>query len=255
MSARAGNAHVAHNAVIAYIAAFIQQRQAEQRRGLAHGAGLYRQPFEHRRHHRSLRLAETFADFKAGEFFQFMVHLRAERFPGHRSVADKAEVVAGKVFLDKIAEDRGRRAERSRPQPLYSLKHPARGELFRIVHADGRAADPLAVYFAPGEFRPARIGLRQMHRPVLHAVPVFGGNNVPQRQAVVVEHHLGHAGSSGRKIDQHGIARCRIDPPESFICLRDDLPHVNVIGRDAFAHNGDMFQPGAVGPGRRDIPQ
>ena len=92
-----------------------------------------------------------------------------------------------------------------------------------IVRADGRAADPLAEYLAPGELGPARIGLRHVDVVVLHALPVFCRDDMAEREREVVPHHLGHARGAGGEVDQHrvGINRGRFSlrTRETFACI------------------------------------
>ena len=75
-----------------------------------------------------------------------------------------------------------------------------------IVYKLSAARYPLPIAFSPAAFGPARVGHRNMQSSVQHLVPVNRGKNMTKRIVVVVQHHLGHAGSTRGEEHKHRVS-------------------------------------------------
>ena len=78
-------------------------------------------------------------------------------------------------------------------------------ELLGVICTDSRAADPLAVDFAPCELRPTGVGLGHMYFVLLDALPISRGRYLTESGGEIVAHHLGHSARAGGEIEQSSI--------------------------------------------------
>ena len=151
------------------------------------------------------------AQLHAREFLETVEHLRVERLARHRAPFERGQVVGSHIFLNHIAIDRGRRAERSDAVFCQHGEQIVRVEAVEIVHKERRPAQPLAIELAPAALRPAAIRRGEVDGVFIQIVPEAPGDDVSQRIGEAVRHHLGHARGARGEVHQHDVV-VRVGP-------------------------------------------
>ena len=82
-------------------------------------------------------------------------------------------------------------------------------EAVEVVDENGRLVEPLAVELAPHALGPAGVADGEVEPLRVHAVPVLGGDEMPQGIFVAVGRGLGIAGGAGGKEHQHQVLPLR----------------------------------------------
>ena len=132
-------------------------------------------------------------------------YLAVERLACGREVLDGGKVVGCDVLLQHEAVHGGRRAEGREVVVLHDLQKLGGYELVHVVGEDGCTGDPLAVDLAPAELGPAAVGHAHVQAVLAHLLPVFGGEDVPERVLEAVLHGLGIARGATREVDEHDV--------------------------------------------------
>ncbi|KAF5033160.1 hypothetical protein DSECCO2_609650 [anaerobic digester metagenome] len=203
-------ADLALDAGRADLALLVEDGHVPARGRPADGAGLGCHAGEGRDLQARFGLAVAFVDGQTGDLLPGTKHAVVKELAGGGAVAQRREVVLGKVLADEEAVD-GRRSAKGRDLVLaHDLEQLRRDELAaKIPDEDHGPGHPLAVELAPHGLAPAGVGHGQVHVAGLQVVPVDAGRHVAQGVAVGVLHHLGHAGGAGGEKDEQGVLAAR----------------------------------------------
>ena len=132
-------------------------------------------------------------------------HLAVERLARGREVFDGGKVIGRDILLQHEAVHGGRRAEGREVVVLHDLQKLGGYELVHVVGEDRGTGNPLTVDFTPAKFCPTGVGYTHMEFVFLHLLPVFGGEDVPERVLEAVLHGLGIARGATREVDEHDV--------------------------------------------------
>ena len=173
--------------------------------GFSHRAGLRLHSGEVSGDNRAFRLPVSLEHLDSCLLVEFVVDLGVERLARSDAVFERREVELLEVRADEVAVDGRRGAERVYSVFLDFVHEEGWLELNHVVHEDGAAANPLAVYLSPDRLSPARLRHREMEPVVDDVLPPLRGRDVPERVEEVVLDHLRVSRRSRREIEEHRV--------------------------------------------------
>lgn len=139
------------------------------------------------------------------------------RFSRRRAVAQFGEVEAREVRERQHAVDRRRRAEArdlvmlEDRQKFVGVELPA-----NVVDEDAAADDPLSEIVPPQVLAPSRVGDGHMQVIGRKPMPEFGGDPMPERVGVGVQHHLRVFARAAGEDQQHRHIGLGMDLDRAF---------------------------------------
>ena len=187
------------------LAVGVYQHQVVAGDGLAHGADLLLVANEVADAQGGLRLAEALVDLEPRLGLKLAEDLRVQGLAGGGGVLDAAQVVPAQIVLDEHPVHSGRGAEGG---DVIFGEHGQNVRGIKPVEVVGEhrpLAQPLAVELAPQGLAPAGLADGEVEPVGVDAVPVFGGDVVPQGILVALGGDLGVAGGAGGEEHQHRV--------------------------------------------------
>ena len=205
-----GDADLAGLAGVALGAVLAEDLHDVHRHRLAHGARARRGVREVAHGERGLRLAEALVDGKAGMLAPEVEQIGVQRFAGRGAVLQAGQVEGVHVHLGHEAVHRRRAAERRHAVATDEGENLGRIVAVEVVGEHCGLHEPLAEELAPDRLAPAGVGDGEVQPLGVYVVPVLGRDEVRQRVAGIVEHHLGIARSARGEVHEHGIGARRL---------------------------------------------
>ena len=121
-------------------------------------------------------------------------------------------------------------------------------EAVEVVDEHRTLRQPLPVELAPHALGPAGVGDGEMQPVGIHAMPVFGGDEVAQGIFIIVHGRLGVAGGAGGEEHQHGIgAAGGVRFPQELLAEQAEFLVEAVPAVPLALHDDPDLQPGAGG--------
>ena len=220
------------------------------RRRRAHGAGHGLAVGKVCREQGRLRLAVALAERYARALGEAAEHLRRERLASRRGMPERRHV--GYALAHEIAVDRGRSAERRHAAAVDDARELLGVEIVEVIHHDGAADEPLAVYLAPGGLGPAGLRHGKMQAVLLGLLPVFRRDYVRERICVAVDDALGIARGARREIEHHRLIGAGLDALKHAAgALRRGGEVLKALGS---ALHAPELHPASGAPGRLSHP-